>query len=266
MNGLLCATSRKLGLIARMEPSTFSLLNSNISPQQVAQMFTAKANSPTSAEVRRIYHLLQNPNLSREERIILSTQQQRAMKASMNVGEKALRPVTHILSDHQEMILDISIIATGSKSKRVRQLGYLANVHNERARHGLSAKDCPFAMQPSRSIKHAQDKKHRKYDQLMLHLQVEKQQHKRQFTPTFLGLIISHHGELSPDFLHYIDTLTLEESRRYRASPQFDGTPPKQHAARFRQGLLHSIYARLALGWGQCLRSVGFCSPACQHQ
>ena len=24
--------------------------------------------------------------------------------------------------------------------------------------------------------------------------------------------------------------------------------------------------SRVALGWGQCLRSVGFCSPACQHQ
>ena len=99
MNGLLCATSRKLGLIARMEPSTFSLLNSNISPQQVAQMFTAKANSSTSAEVRRIYHLLQDTNLSRKERITLSTQQQRAMKEAIDAGEKALRADAHIISD-----------------------------------------------------------------------------------------------------------------------------------------------------------------------
>ena len=174
-------------------------------------------------------------------------------------GTKALR-ADGIVSESTmgEKVYDVTVVHSSTKSAIVKQLAFYADLFRDRFRQGLSAKDCPSATIPSPKISKTVKDKTTKYQPLIVMAEADHALHRRSFPPSFLALAISHRGELAPDFFRFIEFLRAAKKKNYALSDRVSGLTPSVAAAIFKKQTLDGVYAKLANGWGQQLRAVGF--------
>ena len=88
---------------------------------------------------------------------------------------------------------------------------------------------------------------------------LQKQARTRTRKVTFTPCVMSHRGELSPDFIRLIERLADKKRALTRGTKgEIDGYTPSRAAADFRTRLKDSLAVSLAWGWGRQLRATGF--------
>ena len=88
--------------------------------------------------------------------------------------------------------------------------GFLrANVLADDAASGVVVNN-PLARAPSPAVVHATRLKQQRYDMLLVLIKRQLEAHMRDTMPKLVPGVITHLGELGPDFIRLIETLTAE--------------------------------------------------------
>jgi hypothetical protein len=234
------------GYVAVVEPSTEKVLG--ITTEEAVAMFpdkncaTSRARTAIMADLTESIAVLRGQDRERAKQALLNE-----ACASKNF-KKPIR-LDLMLSDTREVILvDVGATHESTRSVTPKQLKFLM----EEETKGISPSEVHKPSTPAVAARVAL--KLKKYDPILLKLQLNNTLRRDRRTPRLLACIMSHTGEMSTQFFNIIDRLT----RKRRASAAAMGLfSPKQVAAEFQSALKARLACDMARGLGLMLRAGG---------
>ena len=101
-------------------------------------------------------------------------------------------------------------------------------------------------------------RKVQKYEFLERIAQVQYQARKRPDELRFVPCVMSHRGEMGPDFIQLIESIAVRMKSIAKQPHYFDGLSPPQASAQMRTLIKDRLAAAMAKGWGKQLFCAGF--------
>ena len=105
---------------------------------------------------------------------------------------------------------------------------------------------------------HATRLKLQRYDMLMVLIKRQLEARMRETMPKLVPGVITHLGELGPDFIRLIETLTAEAGKQFRpTAPMSMGWTKAKHTALYRTRFKDALLCANASGFGRALLAAG---------
>ena len=159
--------------------------------------------------------------------------------------------------DGQDLWVDFAGVHPTTRTAQTKLARWLALLAMSDYVGGGAAANSPAARTPSPAVELTVGTKEKRYELLMQLAQQQAHAGRRTHTPFLCAAVITHLGELSPDFITLIEKLTTAAATSYRGGPLTDGAQRKTFTRRFRTRLKDGIMAANASGFGRALRSAG---------
>jgi hypothetical protein len=114
-----------------------------------------------------------------------------------------------------------------------------------------------MARKASPAVQAACTRKHKRYDDLVRMAGRQKDLGQRPYAPRFFAAIVSHSGELAPEFIAMIEMFTKEFAKHSRTLNLEDGVRPAVRTSDYRCRFKDAIMCTVMKGFGRTLCAVG---------
>jgi hypothetical protein len=172
-------------------------------------------------------------------------------------GTKGLRIDSRLTFDDEEIWVDASAVHPTPNSKEAPVTKWVKAHALAFVEAGGILANNAMLMEPSPCIRTAAAIKHNRYKAL---LDVAFTQHKaggRAHMPTFVAAIISHTGEMAPELITLIETITRQYARTITTRDLEDGVSKTHRTGMFRAQFKDALMSAMAEGFGGVLSSSG---------
>ena len=256
----IAKASRAAGCTADHEPSTSALLQQEFTETEIRSLCPKVHNGASRLRSKAIYdaltHLASLPADDPTAARLLETIKK--IIADTPAKTKGVRlDLALTLPDGQEIWIDFAGVHPTTLHARSRIDAWLRTTQLADFVSSGAAANNPASRVPSPAVVFTVDMKRKRYELLMQLAQHQALAGKRTNTPTLSAAVVTHLGELSPDFINLIEKITAAAAAGYRPGPLNNGAPRKTFTARFRTRLKDSIMVANARGFGRALRSAG---------
>ena len=257
---VIAKAARDAGCAADVEPPTAALLLHEYSDAELRALCPKVRNGANKHRSDAIFLALTKLSAlpPQDPGIPTALEAIRRVIAETPASTKGVRlDLALTLPDGAELWVDFAGVHPTTRSTRARLTKWLrTNLMADFVSAGATANN-PAARAPSPAVELTVKTKRLKYELTMQLAQQQANSGRRPSTPQLYAAVVTHLGELSPDFLRLIEKITAVAGSSYRPGPLNDGAPRKTFTGRFRTRIKDCVMATNARGFGRALRSAG---------
>jgi hypothetical protein len=161
------------------------------------------------------------------------------------------------LPDGTEIWVDFTGIHPTSKGALAALPAFLrACLIGDESSSGVGVNN-PMGRVPSPAVTKATTAKYARYRMMMELAGNQVKNRKRKALPKLVPAVMTHTGELGPEFISLIETLTNVAAKQFRKGPLTRGISRARHTAIYRTKLKDALLCANATGFGQALIAAG---------
>jgi hypothetical protein len=253
--------AREVNAVTRIEPKTKEVLLDQYTESEVRGLVpkvVTKASKIRMNELASVFLSLSNTPHD-DPRTLALLQKVRDTLSALPEDTKGVRlDLEIVLPDMRVFLCDFTGIHPTSVTALKQIDGFLrANVLANDAASGVVVNN-PLARAPSPAVVHATRLKQLRYDMLLVLIKRQLEAHMRDVMPKLVPGVITHLGELGPDFIVLIETLTAEAGRQFRpTAPAAMGMTKAKFTAMYRTRFKDALLCANASGFGRALLAAG---------
>jgi hypothetical protein len=254
--------AKDVGLQARDEPSTASILNGQFTPEQIRGMFPkskTKASQKISEELHKLLLTIESmpPSPARMALSDKASQIQRKLPDATHEQHTGLRIDVAIDGGSQPVWVDVTSLHSTCDTYVKSQYQWHLAEHQAGIIADFKKSGTSFSKVPSASVAVKIKEKNTKYLPLIRLAQLQHVRHRRASLPRFQACVLSHHCEFSPGFFELFDWFTGQFRRQQHAIFNYEGIPLSTRVAGFQTQLYNRGVASMVAGWGMHLTMMG---------
>jgi hypothetical protein len=258
---IVSSMAEEVGCVTRIEPKTREVLLDDYTESEVRGLMPkvlTKASRLRMNELASVFTALGNTPIN-DPRSAALVQKVRDTLASMPAETKGVRLDLEItLPDMRVFLCDFTGIHPTSVQALKRINTFLrANVLGHDAASGVVLNN-PMARTPSPAVVHATKLKQARYDTLMVLIKRQLDANKRSVMPRLVPGVMTHLGELGPDLIELVETLTGQAAKDFRPNaPKSMGLTRPKFTAIYRTRFKDALLCANARGFGRALLAAG---------
>jgi len=261
-NHIIKAFCEEAELTVTLEPPTHTVLVDEYSSAECRNLFQRNPSAATREKAASLFDYmtqLQDPMIPEGRRLEVIAATEALIReipidaTGLRVDVFACQPDGHGTS----FLLDASITHETKISTRPAMLKWARDlIQNNQLI--LLGEDGSFEHEPSPAVAKVIASKHNRYKLLSHIANVQKAAGKRPDNVAFTACVMSHAGEMAPEFISLVEKLS-QRMRPIHSNPDcLSGLSPSQAAHDFRRRMMNALATGMAKGWGRQLRCAGF--------
>jgi hypothetical protein len=245
-----------------IEPATCDVLLGILTPEECRTRFPKTAKSAAKMRdnlLSRLLKAINSGDSTQGDRQELLDALRTLMTTTVDSvsDSKGLRVDLQIKLGQTELLIDVGSTHHTQVSKNPEMMRWASRKHrdeHESRRNNIAL--APDA-DPTPVVRSVARAKVTKYLPLMRVLQAHQLMRMRKNLPKFLPCIVSHAGELSPQFFELIEILTARVKANHKSQRPLDGLTPTQAATSFRTRFKDQLATCVAKGYASILMLGG---------
>ena len=258
LNSAVNAFAKEAGAITSVEPPTTGLLMNRYGAAQCRLMHPKKLTA-ASKERRQTMRTLteQLGTMQPGDAKTKLGQEIQAFAAKTPEAWGGLRIDLQVTFQSEEVWVDVGSVHPTPNSKITAVTNWTgrlsaaeAAIRGDRGRNSMMK-------EPSPTVKTACATKHKRYDELVRMAGKQKVDGQRPHAPRFYAAIVSHSGELAPEFIVMIEKFTRQFAKHVGTLNLEDGVRPAKRTSDYRSRFKDAIMCTVLKGFGRTLNAVG---------
>ena len=259
LNRTVAKYAQEAGGVTQVEPSTSSLLMNRLSPEQ-CRLLHSKTNTPQQLARKNLMLRMSDQFMQMVEgaprRHLAEAMRRLSDETPQNW--KGLRIDLRIMFKDAEIWLDVSsrhptaASTTAAVTKWTRDLRAA-----ETAALGNRLRRSAMERMPSPAVRTACAEKHKLYGSLVATALRQKSRGQRPFSPLFVAGVVSHSGEMAPEFINMVEIFTNQFRKHCTTLNLEDGVSAARRTAEYRTRFKDALMTATLGSFGRTLDDAG---------